>query len=68
MEHTISSDLRCNETCMRQGSLLPTAQNMSYSKTMQVHAAIRNNPTYKYGVSYPTYSVIQHGLGPEVVG
>ena len=28
MDHTISSDLRCNETCMRQGSLLPTAQNM----------------------------------------
>ena len=53
---------------MRQGSLLPTAQNMKYSKTMQVHAAIRNNATYNYGVSYPTYSVIQHGLGPEVVG
>ena len=28
MDHTISSDLRCNETCMRQGSLLPSAQNM----------------------------------------
>ena len=51
---------------MRQGisSLLPSAQNMysSTSQNMLLYIVIRpnSNLTEKYGVSYPTYSVIRH--------